>query len=328
MTPPTDFAVKSTDYDAKKYVMMGTIKVKKNIKPIALFINFCIEKLNENGLGIIVMPYDTFLNGKTYTKFRALMFKYIDILNIIKYPEIINKKYWRTSCVMIFTKKKYDSATQNNKFKYSEYFDGKINDITEINYNAVLNNKNFNLDMETYIDNTCDLIKNIRGNTICFADLFDIIKSNHTTNEFAEDINGKGKIITTSKKVHKNIDESKCKYDGEHLFMVMNGNIGKMIYYIGKCIFISLIIKLKGKNSNINLKYYYYYLSKHQKYLSEKCNKVGVIPSIDIDKLMKLKVPFPDINEQNIAVKKYDEISEKILEYQKKIAELNILLSQ
>ena len=289
----------------------STVKFKE-IYPLevnngaCLFVQHCVYMLNDGGVCAIVLPDGELFEGnsKWSKNYRKWLCENVNIHTILKCPSGTFDHATVTTNVVVFTK---TGPTQNIRYIKTTKECEKINELITITKDD-LEKTQYSLEVEDYIEENIEEIK------IPYMKLGDICELEKGEIQSSKRVDGKYKLVSQSNSRTHN----EYKYDGKNVFVSCVARVGEIYYYDGKCHATTLLYNLKIKQDiNINPKYLYLVLKDNPK--TYACEKGSSNKSLNQNRFMNIKIPFPDIHQQNEIVDhlNFVEIENRIIQMEK-----------
>ena len=286
-----------------KFEDMYPLKVNNGA---CLFVQHCVYMLNDGGVCAIVLPDGELFEGnsKWSKNYRKWLCENVNIHTILKCPSGTFDHATVTTNVVIFTK---TGPTQNIRYIETTKDCERINELITITKDD-LEKTQYSLEVEDYID---EIIEEIKIPYITLGDICELEKGEIQSSKRVE---GKYKLVSQSNSRTHN----EYKYDGKNVFVSGVARVGEIYYYDGKCHATTLLYNLKIKQDiNINPKYLYLVLKDNPK--TYACEKGSSNKSLNQNRFMNIKIPYPDIHQQNEIVDhlNFVEIENRIIQMEK-----------
>ena len=316
------------------------LPIKSN-SAVPLFLQAIIYMLKLNGRCAIVLPTgkDLFIKGNELESVREYLLKTCDLKEIYFLPSVFSHTPILT-CVFYFIKKKEclevlnvdikiskskkeskriynfikDYSTKNVKFynynpeneKKDLFIEVSIDKISNnghsLNYSDYLenNNKNYKSNIEIKnLDELCDIDYGTR-----------IVKKNNTEGEYP--VFGSGRQMFTTNSYNR---------DGFNILIGRFGLSLECVRLVNQRLFLNDSgLSVKPKTDKVLHKYIAYYLLENQSMIYE-CARGPAQKNLEMEKFKNLKIPLPSIKNQEIIIKKIENINEENNELRKKIEE-------
>jgi type I restriction-modification system DNA methylase subunit len=275
-----------------------------------LFVQHCVYMLNDGGVCAIVLPDGELFEGnsKWSKNYRKWLCENVNIHTILKCPGGTFDHATVTTNVVVFTK---TGPTQNIRYIKTTKECEKINELITITKDD-LEKTQYSLEVEDYIEEIIEEIK------IPYIKLGDICELEKGEIQSSKRVEGKYKLVSQSNSRTHN----EYKYDGKNVFVSGVARVGEIYYYDGKCHATTLLYNLKIKQDiNINPKYLYLVLKDNPK--TYACEKGSSNKSLNQNRFMNIKIPYPDIDQQNEIVDhlNFVEIENRIIQMEKEKAQ-------
>lgn len=359
--PP--FGIDGLIYDEILNPLRNDYMPIKSNSAVPLFLQAIINMLKINGRCAVVLPNGKELFSKTndLVRIREFLMKTCDLKEIIYLPPGIFTHTTIKTCVLYFIKKKegnevletktkiskiqkeigrdykFTKTHQTTKVKFYDFnpYEDIKNLLVEVAIEKIANNS-YSLNYTEYMkDETKEKEYNDEIEIKTLGELFKL-NGNGKTN--SKDITNTGEY-PFYKASCKNPSGTHNTYDfdgNEYLLIVKSGGssskpisenygIGKIFIVNGKCAANIAVFQLLPKTNN-NFKYLSYYLKFIQNKIQELAKYCTNNGNIDMNELMKIKIPIPSLERQEEIVKYLDFIYEKTIKTSnEKIAELKTL---
>ena len=291
----------------------------KDIYPIdtnngaCLFTQHFIYKLEDNGLGIIILPDGEIFDGNSSNKFkefRKWLLTNINLKMIIKMPGGTFENAGVKTNVLVFTK---NGKTENIQFFDTTKECNVVKELFTITEED-LKSTNYSLDMSDYLE---EEETNFEVPLVKLRDLYDIKYGNKNPTHKCE--GEKFPSISGGSKISKYTDE--WNIPENTIIIARSGSCGSVNMFPEKCLCGSYGFFLDIKKQDINNDYIYYYLKSHQKDL-ENLGKGQTVQNLNRDRLYDYKVLYPSLEVQEKIVEELSRIETRIKSIETRIKQL------
>jgi len=292
----------------------------KEIYPIetnngaCLFTQHFVYKLEENGLGIIILPDGEIFDGNSqWSKtFRKWLLNNVNLKMIIKMPQGTFDHAGVKTNVLVFTK--------NGKTENIQYFDTtkecnvvkELFTITEEDFKST----NYSLDMSAY------LVEEETNFDVPMVKLEEILEDVNIKSNIPKEIIPGPYMFYTSSRDNKTCNQidTNYNYEGEHIIHGTRGStIKESIFYTKEKFSVSGNVIISKSKENVCGMYVYLYL----KYNPNILNITGTaIPMITKTYYYNIKIPLPSLEIQEKIVEELSMIETNIKSIKTRIEQL------
>jgi restriction endonuclease S subunit len=279
-----------------------------------LFTQHFVYKLEDNGLGIIILPDGEIFDGnsKWSKTFRKWLLTNVNLKMIIKMPSGTFEHAGVKTNVLVFTK---NGKTENIQYLDTTKECNVVKELFTITEED-LKSTNYSLDMSAYL---VEEETNFEVPIIKLKDMYTHSNGGEVINKTYW--NKGDKILYTCKKTsmlsdYPNFPIDKLTNDND-LLISRNGT--PYIHIVKEnCIYSNVVQRLKIKNE-YNVKYIYYYI---KTILNKMTGKGQTIPSFNMDIWNNIDIPLPSLEIQEKIVEELSMIETNITSIETRIKQL------
>ena len=316
------------------------LPIKSN-SAVPLFLQAIIYMLKLNGRCAIVLPTgkDLFIKGNELESVREYLLKTCDLKEIYFLPSVFSHTPILT-CVFYFIKKKeclkvlnveinISKSKKESKRNYNFIKDYSTKKIKFYSYNPENEKK------DLLIEVSIDKISN-NGHSLNYSDYLENNKKSYKTNVEIKNLDELCDIDYGTRIVRKNNTEGEYPVFGSGRqmfttnsynregFNILIGRFGlslECVRLVNQKLFLNDSgLSIKPKNDKLLHKYIAYYLLENQSMIYE-CARGPAQKNLEMEKFKNLKIPLPSIENQEIIIKKIENINDENNKLRKKIEE-------